>query len=223
MKKVRIGSKNLPAWLVLLAGLITAMGLGTLGYILWHWGPHNWGVVEPGRIYRSGLLRPGHVKQVLADNHIGVVISLCPRNPKDARDVALEKAVEELGLEIQRFPMHGNGTPNDGTINWHVAAVAAIVKARKEGKPVLVQCAAGAQRTGGVVATYQLLVERKSPQEVYAEMCRHKFNAARNPKLLEFLNRHMKDIAEKLVSLGVIEDVPAVATIPGEAGEAQNP
>jgi len=32
-----------------------------------------------------------------------------------------------------------------------------------------------------------------------------------------------EDIAEKLVSLGVIEDVPAVATIPGEAGEAQNP
>ena len=183
---------------------------------LWHnWGPKNWGVVEPGFIYRSGLMEPGQVKRALQKNNIRVIVSLCGRDASKEQ-VAQEIAARELGVEILWLPMKGDGTTADGTMDLHVAAVAAICKARREGKPVLIQCGAGANRTGGVVAAYQLLVQRKNPQEVLAEMREHRFDPHDNAVMLEFLNRNMRAAAQKLVEMGVIKDVPAVTAIPSK-------
>jgi protein tyrosine/serine phosphatase len=78
----------------------------------------------------------------------------------------------------------------------------------REGKPVLVHCAAGAQRTGGVVALYRLLVQGKSPEFAFAEMQKYKYDPRRSPKLLEYVNSHIGEIAEDLVRDGTIERVP---------------
>ncbi|MCY2925784.1 MAG: hypothetical protein NT031_10150, partial [Planctomycetota bacterium] len=135
------------------------------------------------------------------------------RDAKDPKDRAQERAAAELGIEVLRFPMGGNGLEADGTMTRHVQAVAAICQARQEGKRVLIQCAAGANRTGGVVATYELLVERLAPRAVLAHMRKFRYSSRANPTLLAYLNRNMPEAAQELVDLGVIEDVPASLTI----------
>jgi Dual specificity phosphatase, catalytic domain len=190
--------------LALLSGVASAM---------WNWPAKNWGVVEPGGIYRSGLMQTWQVKRVLQEYGIGVIVAMNGKDVNDPKDRAEEEAAAELGIEILRFPMGGDGLEADRTMARHVQAVAAICKARQEGKRVLVQCSAGANRTGGVVATYELLVKRLSPWAVLTHMRRYKYSLRANPTLLAYLNRNMPDAARSLVSLGVIKDVPPSLTI----------
>ena len=68
-------------------------------------------------------------------------------------------------------------------------------------------CAAGSYRTGGVIASYRMLIEGKAPDEAWAEMERYSWNSD-NPILPEYLNSHMGELTEKLLQLGVIESVP---------------
>jgi hypothetical protein len=207
--------------LCIVAALAVVVCLGGLGYYFFLKGPKNWGVVEQGAIYRSGMMKPWKVRGVLADHQIKVVVSMCSREPDNPKDNALEDAASELGVEIKRFPMGGNGLPPESSPNLHVEAVKAICDARAAGKPVLVQCAAGAQRTGGVVAAYQLLVRGKSPDEVFAQMRRHRHDPDDNPELVPFLNEHMPEWAAQLVELGVIDTVPEKITI--STGKASEP
>jgi predicted protein tyrosine phosphatase len=199
---------------------LSAAAAGVCAYQ--YWPAKNWGVVELGRIYRSGLMRTWQVKRVLKKYNIRVIVTMNATDAKDPKQRAQEEAAAELGIEILRFPMRGDGTESDGTMTRHVKAIAAICKARQEGKPVLIQCGAGAYRTAGVAATYELLVERRDPADVLAEMCKHKYRPQRNPRLLEYLNRNMKDAARELVAMGVIKEVPSVTAIsttaPGSVG-----
>jgi len=79
---------------------------------------------------------------------------------------------------------------------------------REKGKPVLVHCAAGTQRTGGVVAFYRLLVERKSPEFTFAEMRQYNYDPQRSPKLLKYVNDHIAEVAEDLVRDRIIDRAP---------------
>ena len=102
--------------------------------------------------------------------------------------------------------MSGNGT---GDIGDYAKAVAAIYRAQQENKPVLVHCAAGTHRTGGVIAAYRLLIQHKDADAVRAEMMQYGFNPNKHTNLRMFLNNNMMAIAEKLKAMGVIDKVPA--------------
>ena len=117
--------------------------------------PKRFGVVKEGRIYRSGQLSASLIKRTLVKYKIGVIVSLSG-DSDDVDKNAERQAAAELGIERLVFPLGGNGT---GDINNYAEAIAAICEAQEKGNPVLVLCAAGAQRPGGVVATYRLLVE----------------------------------------------------------------
>ncbi len=166
--------------------------------------PKNFGVVEPGQIYRSGQLSPALIKKTLTNNNVKVVISLENYNPKKPLQKAEFDACRELGIERLNFPLAGNGT---GDVNSYVSAIAAMDAAVKEGNPVLVHCAAGAQRTGGVIAAYELLVRGKSPAEVRREMLRYGWKA-HEVVLLNYVNTHLAEIATKLVARKIIDRVP---------------
>lgn len=176
--------------------------------------PRNWDVVEPGGLYRSGQMHPALVERVLADNQIDVILSLNGRDEDCELQMAQEKAASRLGIAIQLFGLRGNGLPADGKIRIHVAAVTALMRARAEGKRVLVQCSAGANRTGGVIAIYQLLVLRMSGQEVYRQMTDHKWSPSKSPELLAFLNSNMKAIAQALCDHGVLDRAVLAGPIP---------
>jgi protein tyrosine/serine phosphatase len=73
---------------------------------------------------------------------------------------------------------------------------------------VLVHCHAGAQRTGGIVAAYRLLVENRSPEFVIRELEAYGWNRRRDQILLDFINENLRKAAEELVATGSLTRVP---------------
>jgi protein-tyrosine phosphatase len=166
-----------------------------------HFIPKNFGVVEQGRIYRSGQIEPSLLKKVLLKYKIKEIISLSIDSDDEENKIA-----EKLGIKRLVFPLRGNGT---GDVNDYVKIVAEICQAQKEKKPVLVHCSAGAQRTGGVIASYELIVRYKDVNSVRAEMLRHGFDPNEDTNLRNFLNNNMMEIAKDLKEMGVIDKIPS--------------
>jgi protein tyrosine/serine phosphatase len=187
--------------------------LGILAAVAWNNGvrdrlmPKNFGIVEPGILYRSGQISRWQIESTLKANNIKVIVALSEHaSPTQQPNVDAEiKIANDLGIERDLFPLGGDGT---GQIDQYANAITAIDHAKKLGKPVLVHCIAGAQRTGGVMATYEMLVERKSPAEAFDQMRHYGHDPTANPHLLEFLNSHMAELAQKLVDRHVIDRVP---------------
>jgi polymorphic toxin system DSP-PTPase phosphatase-like protein len=191
--------------------------LASVGTFCWAWGsapinlrerifPTNLAVVEAGWLYRSGQIRPNLIEGTLRNLHINLIIDLTEDlGSRDERQVAEKHAVKELGIEVLRFPMNGTGI---GTVDKYAAAIEAIVRAGREGRHVLVHCAAGDRRTGGVLATYQLLVKGASPEDARAELERFSRERGVESLVLQFLRENLDDIAVRLVEIGVIERVP---------------
>ncbi len=167
--------------------------------------PRNWGEVEPGLIYRSGQLSRFLVTRMLRRYGIRVVINLEEETqPFSIDEEAEERACAEPGIEQVRFPLEGDGT---GKIENYVGAVTRIHKAVAEETPVLVHCGAGAQRTGGVIAVYRLLVQRKPADFVLNEMQKYGWKPE-NIQVVDFVNTNMREFAVALVEQGVIGQVP---------------
>lgn len=168
--------------------------------------PKKWGVVVPGKIYRSGQLSEHLVEKMLQQHGIKVIVDLTyedlPNEPEQREELA---AAERLGIEHKRFPLRGWGT---GKVSHYVAAVMAIDQAVKENKPVLVHCTAGAQRTGGVLAVYQILLQQQQPSDVMREMMQYGWDPEADKFMLGYLNDSMELFAEMLVEAGVLEAVP---------------
>lgn len=167
--------------------------------------PKRWGVVETGRIYRSGQLSSALVKRTLAEHQIKVIVALLAEEPEKADHRAEIQAADELGIELKRFPLRGDGT---GDLERYADALTAIVEADRAHKPVLVHCAAGAQRTGGAVAFYRLLVQNRSPEFVIKELKRYDHDPDDNPALLKYINENIDELAAILEARGIIEQVP---------------
>lgn len=165
----------------------------------------RWGVVEEGRIYRSGQISRHLIEPMLTQNGIRVVIDLTGDDPANPDQPAERQAIARLGIELKRCPLWGDGT---GNIRNYAAAVKALVDARREGKPVLVHCFAGTQRTGGVVAAYRMLVEQRPPGDALAELRKYKWDPTRDGILTDYLNAHMAELAALLVANGVLAHVP---------------
>ena len=167
--------------------------------------PKRWGVVEPNSIYRSGQLSPALIKKTLTEHNISVVVNLTSEVPGDNDQEAERRAIDELAIEMFRYPLRGNGT---GHIENYAKAIAAIANARKRGKRVLVHCAAGTQRTGGVVACYRVLVQGKPASFAYNELLQYDWRDTTDQVLLRYINKHMAELAQMLKQMGVIQQVP---------------
>jgi hypothetical protein len=165
----------------------------------------RFGVVVPGAIYRSGQISPSLIESTLREFAIGVVVNLQCDDPHDAYQRAELDAARRLGVEHRRFPLSGDGT---GDIRHYADAIEVLARSRKNRQVVLIHCAAGAQRTGAVVAAYRLLVEQQPPAEVIREMEKYGCTLARERDLLTYLNDNLPELARLLVERGVIELAP---------------
>lgn len=165
----------------------------------------RWGEVVPGKLYRSGDLPPYAAQSLLADHHIGLVIKLSGVKMEQLHHRKEAEAVKNLGIEMNLIHMQGNGV---SSVQQYADAIEAIVKANGENKAVLVHCAAGTNRTGGVIAVYRILVQHIPADQAYREMLRFGFNPRDNTQLLPFLNANLPAIAQLLCDRGIIPAVP---------------
>jgi len=184
-----IHKKKIALLLVALA-LMAAIALT----IAWYAGlrnrfiPVNFGVVEPGKIFRSGQISQQVVCRALRNNNIGVIINLTSDDTPDGR--AEHVAATDLGVSEVHLSLGGDGL---GDPSVYPRALAEIVRANQEGKAVLVHCQSGAQRTGGIIATYRILVEGKTPDEAFAEMKQYGHEPRHNPLLIPFILQHLPE------------------------------
>ena len=168
--------------------------------------PKRWGVVEAGSIYRSGQLHPALIERVLIEHDIGVIVDLNGKRIGKVEHETEDEVAMNLGIDKKRYPLNGNGT---GNIEQYAQAIAAINKAVKEKQPVLVHCSAGSQRTGGVIAMYRLLVQKQSVLPILEEMEQYDWDSEDDQVLSIYLDKNIAILAERLVSLSVIEAVPS--------------
>lgn len=197
-------SRRLRYWLVAIF-VVAAAFLVWNELLKYHFIAKRWGVVVPGVVYRSGQVSKWMLEPKLKEHGIQVVIDMNGIEADDEHQAAEIETVARLGLEHHRFKMGGDGT---GDIRNYANAIEVIHNCQQSRRPVLVHCSAGAQRTGGVVATYRMLVLGQSPQDAYAELSSYGWKAHKDQALLEYVNGHMQELAEILVERGVIAEVP---------------
>ncbi len=195
-------------WLVgsgvfLLCACMTVAASATI-YFAWQ-PPKKWGEVMPGKLYRSGQIDQSQVEQVLAENDIDVIVNLLHYEEHDPNQVAELVAAHKLGIPMHRFPLGGDSV---GDPDHYILALSAIHHGLEKDQRVLVHCAAGAQRTGAAVAMYRMLVQGWTGREAYRELPKFGWTPGKDQILLDYVNEHLRYIANGLVERGVIDRVP---------------
>lgn len=199
---------KLPKWLP-----VAVLVVGVLGGAVWLWEdvledrliPKRWAAVEGHDFYRSGQLSARLIKKMLVRHNIQVIVALTGRDPKDRDQEAEEKAAAELGIELHRFPLTGDGT---GDIQQYAGALTTLIQAERQGRTALIHCAAGVQRTGGTIAFLRLLVDKRDAADVVRELRRHGWRPRRNPHLLPYLNENLPRLAAILRDQGLFDEIP---------------
>lgn len=163
--------------------------------------PKRFGVVEQGKIFRSGRIAPHLIRTTLQKHGIKVIVDLTEPDQQDPSWRAEQAAAEEQGITRYNFPLRGDGT---GNITNYAKAIAVLEQSKKANKPVLVHCAAGVQRTGGAIASYRLLVEKHTPTTAYAELSRYGWKPRKDKILTEYLSGHMAELNSLLQNMQVI-------------------
>ncbi len=161
----------------------------------------RFGVVIEHELYRSGRIHPSLLPKVLDQYGIDDIVALTyPSNAPQYQQLE-QRLTSERGIRLQRFPLFGNGTGDPGRV---VDVLVAIHDAIGRGDQVLVQCAAGSERTGGIIYLYRTLVLGDSPDAAYAELLGYGHRPNRNPKLEAFLNANMAYFAAQLAARGIV-------------------
>jgi len=196
-------------WLaaVALAALVAGVAVGSWFVVRERSDPKRWGVVTPGTVYRSGWPRPGQMERVFREHGIKTIVNLCSAAANSSSEAKEEAAAAaKVGATVHYLPMEGKGSCDD--LGSYSEAVALLAGAAKSGQPALIHCTHGTNRTGGVVAVYQALVEGKSTVEIRQGMLQYGFNPKWNKTLLAFLDKNMGAFAAALKRQGVVKAVP---------------
>jgi protein tyrosine/serine phosphatase len=167
----------------------------------------KFGVVVPQEVFRSGQISRYLIGDVIDRHQLGAIINLNGLDHLDADQLSEIDAAKARGVRYYRFPLKGDAT---GDIDRYASAVAAIVDSQKNRIPVLVHCAAGAQRTGACVAFYRLLMRRDPPDRVIEELRHYGWNPRYDRVLVDYVNAHMGELAALLVQRGLLKEVPEV-------------
>lgn len=143
---------------------IAALSLGVAAVSAYqNYFPKRFAAVVEGRLYRSGGVSPAQLERVTRKYHIRTV--LCLLNSESAEADEERAAAERLGLKWLNVSLPGNG---DST----PAQREQIKKLLSDESlsPLLVHCAAGANRTGLAVGLYRIREQGWSLDQVMAEL-----------------------------------------------------
>lgn len=186
---------------LLLAGGVAAWYGGARNHVF----PKRWDRIAEPALYRSGQISGRLIEQTLRRHGIRTVVDLTDHRTRSEDRETERLTIRDLGIERIRAPLEGDGR---GDPESYVLALRAMTAAVRTGRPTLVHCQSGVQRVGGVVAAYRLLIERRPPAEVRAELDAKGWDPKDDRVLEEFLDANLAHIAARLVAEGIIERVP---------------
>ena len=174
-------------WWVLAAAVVLVVG-ATIGlykarhYVLLD----NFGVVEAGRVYRSGQLQAYQLERVIREHGLRTVINTREPEAPAALMEAEEEVCRQLGVELVRLPMPGDGR---GAYDQYDRALEVLQDPDR--LPALVHCARGTHRTGAVIAAYRVRVQGRDPADALAEMEGYRFDPEDHP-LVPYLTDYLE-------------------------------
>ncbi|RMH10940.1 MAG: hypothetical protein D6695_10385 [Planctomycetota bacterium] len=178
---------------VIIAGVVALGVVWTVHGIVPNLVPKRFGVVQEGRLYRSGELTTAALHDVIDDYNIATIVDLGAFAPGSAGDRREQRTASVLGVERVCLPLFGDGT---GDPNQYVEALRIMLDDKRS--PVLVHCSAGSQRTGAAIALYRMRVDGWTLDQALAEAQRFDHDPKSNPKLRSYLERWADDIFDAL-------------------------
>ena len=158
--------------------------------------PRNFRVVVEGRIYRSGQLTERMLRGVCREYSIRSIIDLSVQDQARPETIMERRVSGEIGVTRHEFSLAGDGS---GDPQHYVAVLGLMADA--ENHPILVHCAAGAQRTSAAVILYRHIVEGRSLREAYPES----FEFGHKPdewELLAYLAENLDRIRASMAAKG---------------------
>lgn len=150
-----LGPKRKPPWVLLAAaGSVACVGLWVFWLPLF---AGNFGVVDPGRVYRSA--QPTHeLKSWIQAHGIRSVLNLRGGSRLDAFYRDELRVTRELGVEFYDIAMSATDRPDRGEL------LALIDVFKQATYPLLIHCKQGADRTGLASTLYYLLEKGEAPE-----------------------------------------------------------
>lgn len=194
--------------------MLVALGLAALaaaGYFLdlalQHRQPFvNFGEVVPGKIYRSGQVRPRDLESIAQKYGVKTVICLRGEEDKETKESA-----QRLGIKLVGLSLTAKHPPAPKQLKlimqilsekpFQPAEYSDIIKdqlglAQSEVKlpgPFLVHCAMGSDRTGYIIAVYRICFQGWSTYPARFEMLRYYHLPRRFPHLWQDLKTMRPD------------------------------
>ena len=142
-------------------------------------GWRNWGVVAPGRLYRSNHPLPWQIRLAARHHGIRTVINLRGNRADCGADALSRAEAARLGLAHIDAPFESRGAPHKDRI----LRLATIFQAMDE--PALIHCKSGADRTG-LAAGLWLMLQGRPVAEALAQLSlRHGHVAASRTGILD--------------------------------------
>ena len=136
--------------------------------------PKNFGIVEQGRLYRSGIVWPHHVRPLKEKYGIGHFISLMEGD-------WLSQFYDNPSISIHQFPI----SRRDALTFERVKNIVDAIDGFDE--PAIVFCRRGATRTGMVCAGYQIIHGRRTRLGAVLENMAHwNFNLSSIREILRY-------------------------------------
>jgi hypothetical protein len=176
--------------------------------------PKNFGVVDEGRVYRSGQMTPASMSRIIERHKIKTIIDLGSywdgpslSHPKGERRNQ-QVAMSMNGVTRYVMPLYGDSTGNP---NWYIHAVR--IMNDPDQQPVLVHCGAGSERTSLATILYRQINDGISDEEGIAEATNFKHSPRRNPHLTEMLKEFGPAIRDRIRNGGQLDD-PRFPVIP---------
>lgn len=174
--------------------------------------PSNFGTVVKDKIYRSARVIPTDFDELARDYKIRSVIDLGGSAIDSETDRNNDLAAAAAGIVRYRLNLNGDGTGNP---NNYVQALRLM--SNPDNQPVLIHCAAGAERTGACVILYRHLFENEKIVDAYREAMTHETDPTDNWVMLAYVAEWNDEIERAVRDGNSIAGKPEVAPRVGGA------
>jgi protein tyrosine/serine phosphatase len=151
----------------------------------------NFGVVEPGKLYRSGQPKPYQLEKLIREYDIRTVINTREPEVRESLIRGEQEICDRTGARMVRIRMPGDGR---GTYEQYDEAVALLRDPTN--LPALVHCARGSYRTGAVIASYRVLVQGWSEIDAIREMAKYRAHT-NGHVLIPYLREYFRSRAQR--------------------------